>query len=164
MEYIRTAPKKNNSYPLYITSENKDAIIDLMIENAKEDGIICLEYNSLNGNPNISKGQYEAIIREFIDLGLIERCGSKTGSYGYKFRLLCGIYSKKERGGYCVERDAYMSELKNIQLQLEKVEKDLSPSAIDKINSIISKMNNVSDLISNIGGIREIIRQFLPTQ
>lgn len=164
MEYIRTIPKKDNSYPLYITSEDKDAIIDLMLKNVEKDGIVYLEYNMIKEIIHISIGQYEAIIREFINWGFIERCGSKTGSYGYKFRLLCGIYSKKERGGYCVERDAYMNELKNLQLQLEKVEKDLSPSAIDKINSIISKINNVSDLISNIGGIKDIIHQFLSTQ
>ena len=163
MKEFRTIPKKEE-YPMFITSEDKDAVIDLMLKNVREDGIVYLDYKMIKNSVNISSGQYEAIIRGFIKDELIERYGSKSGNYGFKFRLLDGIQSKKERGGYCIERDAYMAGLQNLQLQLEKVQKELSQTTISKINSVISGINNISDLTSNIGKILDIIRHSLPSQ
>lgn len=149
--------KKSDSYPLYITSENKDAVIDLMLENVREDGILYLDYRMIKDLVHISSGQYEAIIRGFIKDGLIERYGSKNGNYGFKFRLLDGIQSKKERGGYCMEREAYIAELNNLQLQLEKAQKELSPTVIEKINNVVANMKDVSEMIVGIKTISEII-------
>nr|DAO67731.1 MAG TPA: Crp-like helix-turn-helix domain protein [Caudoviricetes sp.] len=101
---------------------------------------------------NISKGQYKNIIEEFKNDGLIEQRG-----YGDTYKLLYGIHKKKEYGGYCMEKDAYVAGLQNLQLQLERVQKELSQTAIGKINSVISGMNNISDLASNIGKILDII-------
>lgn len=153
---FRTIPKKEE-YPMFITSEDKDAVIDLMLKNVREDGIVYLDYKMIKNSVNISSGQYEAIIRGFIKDELIERYGSKSGNYGFKFRLLDGIQSKKERGGYCIERDAYMTGLQNLQLQLEKVQKELSPTVIEKINNVVANMKDVSEMIIGIKTISEII-------
>lgn len=153
---FRTIPQKEE-YPMFITSEDKDAVIDLMLKNVREDGIVYLDYKMIKNSVNISSGQYEAIIRGFIKDELIERYGSKNGNYGFKFRLLDGIQSKKERGGYCMERDAYMAGLQNLQLQLEKVQKELSPTVIEKINNVVANMKDVSEMIIGIKTISEII-------
>lgn len=157
MKEFRTMPKKKEEYPMFITSEDKDAVIDLMLKNVREDGIVYLDYKMIKNSVNISSGQYEAIIRGFIKDELIERYGSKNGNYGFKFRLLDGIQSKKERGGYCMERDAYMAGLQNLQLQLEKVQKELSPTVIEKINDVVANMKDVSEMIIGIKTISEII-------
>lgn len=157
MKEFRTMPKKKEEYPMFITSEDKDAVIDLMLKNVREDGIVYLDYKMIKNSVNISSGQYEAIIRGFIKDELIERYGSKNGNYGFKFRLLDGIQSKKERGGYCIERDAYMAGLQNLQLQLEKVQKELSPTVIEKINNVVANMKDVSEMIIGIKTISEII-------
>lgn len=62
---------------MFITSEDKDAVIDLMLKNVREDGIVYLDYKMIKNSVNISSGQYEAIIRGFIKDELIERYGSK---------------------------------------------------------------------------------------
>lgn len=157
MKEFGTMPKKKEEYPMFITSEDKDAVIDLMLKNVREDGIVYLDYKMIKNSVNISSGQYEAIIRGFIKDELIERYGSKNGNYGFKFRLLDGIQSKKERGGYCMERDAYMAGLQNLQLQLEKVQKELSPTVIEKINNVVANMKDVSEMIIGIKTISEII-------
>lgn len=96
---------------------------------------------------NISKGQYKTIIEEFKKDGLIEQNG-----YGDKYKLLYGIYKKKEYGGYCMERDAYMAGLQNLQLQLQKVQKELSQTAISKIRSaaILIKSDAYNDILALI--------------
>lgn len=159
MNGFRSMPKKEKEYPTLITSENMDAVIDLMLDRKDEEEIVHLDYKDVSCLLNISKGQYKNIIEEFKKDGLIEQCG-----YGDKYKLLYGIHKKKEYGGYCMEKDAYVAGLQNLQLQLEKVQKELSQTAIGKINSVISGMNNISDLASNIGKILDIIHRSLPTQ
>lgn len=159
MSDFRTIQKSCDSYSLYITSEDKDAVIDLMLNRKGEEEIVRLDYKDVSCSLNISKGQYKTIIEEFKKDGLIEQNG-----YGDKYKLLYGIYKKKEYGGYCMERDAYMAGLQNLQLQLEKVQKELSQTAISKINGVIKGMNNMYDLASNIGKILDIIHQSLPPQ
>lgn len=159
MADFRTIPKKGKEYQAFVKSEDKDIVIDLMLDRKDEEEVVYLDYKDVSCFLNISKGQYKNIIEEFKKDGLIEQRG-----YGDTYKLLYGIHKKKEYGGYCMEKDAYVAGLQNLQLQLERVQKELSQTAIGKINSVISGMNNISDLASNIGKILDIIHRSLPTQ
>lgn len=152
MTEFRTKPQKKEEYSMFITSEDKDAVIDLMLDRKDEEEIVRLDYKDVSCLLNISKGQYKNIIEEFKNDGMIEQYG-----YGDKYKLLYGIYKKKEYGGYCMERDAYMVGLNNLQLQLEKVQKELSPTVIEKINNVVANMKDVSEMIIGIKTISEII-------
>lgn len=152
MNGFRSVPKKEKEYPKFITSEDKDVVLNLMLDRKDEKEIVHLDYKDVSCLLNISKGQYKNIIEEFKKDGLIEQCG-----YGDKYKLLYGIHKKKEYGGYCMERDAYMAGLNNLQLQLEKVQKELSPTVIEKINNVVANMKDVSEMIIGIKTISEII-------
>ena len=156
MDEFRKMPKKEE-YPMFITSEDKDAVIDLMLDRKDEEEIVRLDYKDVSCSLNISKGQYKNIIEEFKNDGLIQQCG-----YGDTYKLLYGIHKKKEYGGYCMERDAYMAGLNNLQLQLEKVQKELSPTIIEKINNVVANMKDVSEMIIGIKTISEIISDHIP--
>lgn len=83
-------PKKEKEYPTLITSENMDAVIDLMLDRKDEEEIVHLDYKDVSCLLNISKGQYKNIIEEFKKDGLIEQRG-----YGDTYKLLYGIHKKK---------------------------------------------------------------------
>lgn len=152
MADFRTIPKKSKEYQAFVTSEDKDIVIDLMLDKKDEEEVVRLDYKDVSRFLNISKGQYKNIIEEFKKDGLIEQKG-----YAEEYHLLYGIHKKKEYGGYCMERDAYMAGLNNLQLQLEKVQKELSPTVIEKINNVVANMKDVSEMIIGIKTISEII-------
>ena len=62
-------PKKGKEYPTLITSENMDAVIDLMLDRKDEEEIVRLDYKDVSCSLNISKGQYKNIIEEFKNDG-----------------------------------------------------------------------------------------------
>ena len=136
-----------------ITSEDKDSIIDFLIENANERLVSHLEYEDVS-HLGVTKGMYEAILNEMSEQGLFKRCG-----YSYYFELKASIYKVKEYGGYTIERDAYFEGLKNLALQLEKTEKELYPSAIGKINSIIANCKTLAELTNSLSEIYELLCQ-----
>ena len=62
MSDFRTIQKSCDSYSLYITSEDKDAVIDLMLNRKGEEEIVRLDYKDVSCSLNISKGQYLSLI------------------------------------------------------------------------------------------------------
>lgn len=63
MNGFRSMLKKEKEYPTLITSENMDAVIDLMLDRKDEEEIVRLDYKDVSCSLNISKGQYKNITR-----------------------------------------------------------------------------------------------------
>lgn len=63
MNGFRSMPKKEKEYPTLITSENMDAVIDLMLDRKDEEEIVHLDYKDVSCLLNISKGQYKKYYR-----------------------------------------------------------------------------------------------------
>lgn len=125
-----------------VTAEDKDAIIELLIEKADDRMRVQLEYSEVQFM-GITKGMYEIILKDMEDSGLFKRVG-----YSYFFELRAEIYRIKEYGGYTMERDAYIEGLKNLALQTEKIKNELSPSVMNKINQLIENAKNITELTS----------------
>lgn len=134
-----------------ITAEDKDTIIDLLIENANDRMMVQLEYDSVE-HMGITKGMYEIILKDMEDSGLFKRCG-----YSYYFELRAEIYRVKEYGGYTMKRDAYIEGLRNLALQTEKIKNELSPSVMGRINQLIEKAKNMSELTSALLEIEQLL-------
>lgn len=150
--YFREPKQEKRTNTLYVTSEDKDRIIGMLLEKADENGVARLEFTEVCQAISISSGQYEAVLKSFVNEGLIERQG-----YGYKFTLLQGIYDKREKGGYSMEKEAYMASLSNLALQLEKLQKEASPTVMTKINGLISQAKSLTDLIAVWREIRSLL-------
>lgn len=142
-DYFREPTQERRTHPLYVTAEDKDRVIDLLLRSANGNGVVVLPESDALKVAGISPGQYEAVIKSFVEEKLIEREG-----YGCKFKLLQGIYDKRDVGGYTMEKEARIAALQNMALQLEKLQQEASPTAVDKINRIISQANNIADLLS----------------
>lgn len=150
--YFREPKQEKRANALYMTAEDKDRIIGMLLEKADENGVAKLEYTEVCQVINISPGQYEAVIKSFVNEGLIERQG-----YSYKFTLLQGIYDKREKGGYSMEKEAYMASLSNLALQLEKLQKEASPTIMTKVNGLIGQAKSLTDLIAAWREIRSLL-------
>lgn len=150
-DYFREPTQERRTHPLYVTAEDKDRVIDLLLRSANENGVAVLPELDALKVAGISPGQYEAIIKSFVEEKLIEREG-----YGCKFKLLQGIYDKRDLGGYTMEKEARIAALHNMALQLEKLQKEASPTAVGKMNRIISQANDIVDLLSAWKDIKSI--------
>lgn len=142
-DYFREPAQERRTHPLYVTAEDKDRFIDLLLRKADENGIAILPESDTLKVVGISSGQYEAITKSFVEEKLIEREG-----YGCKFKLLQGIYDKRDLGGYTMEKEARIAALQNMALQLEKLQQEASPTVVTKINRLISQADNIADLLS----------------
>ena len=151
-DYFREPAQERRTHPLYVTAEDKDRIIDMLLRSANENGVTVLPESDALKVAGISPGQYEAIIRSFVEEKLIEREG-----YGCKFKLLQGIYNKRDLGGYTMEKEARIAALQNMALQLEKLQQEASPTIMTKVNGLIGQAKSLTDLIAAWREIRSLL-------
>ena len=153
MTYFREAkPVDNRKYPLSITAEVKDKILNaILVEaNGKAEARLCYEDIS---ELEISEDQYEMVIEEFKKKGLIDYKG-----YGIESHTLNSEISNfMQRGGFTVERDLYILNFDTLELQLKRLEKELSPNTSAKVNDVIEKAKNITDLIVGLSTLSEKI-------
>lgn len=151
MRQIRTAPPKDErEYPLTITAEVKDKILNAILVAANGKATVELHYKDIS-DIEISKDQYEMVIEEFKGKGLISYYG-----YGLaNIKLNSEISNFYQRGGFTVERDLYTINFDVLELQLKRLEKELSPGTAEKVNSIIGKAKNITELISGLAILGE---------
>lgn len=55
MNGFRSMPKKEKEYPKFITSEDKDVVLDLMLDRKDEEEIVHLDYKDVSCLLNIGK-------------------------------------------------------------------------------------------------------------
>ena len=153
MSRIRTAPHKDErKYPLVITAEVKDKILNAILVEANGKAEVNLCYEDIP-NLEISKEQYEMAIEEFKNKGLVDFKG-----YGNEILTLSSEISNfMQKGGFTVERDLYILNFDTLELQLKLLEKDLSPNASAEVNAIIEKAKNITDLIMGLSTLSEKI-------
>lgn len=148
--YRTTKPKDDRKYPLVITAEEKDKVLNaiLVAANGTNEADICYEDIP---ELEISSDQYEMIIAEFKKKGLVDYTG-----YGYEqLTLSSEISNFAQKGGFIFERDLYILQANVIEQIFQKMEKDLSPNTAAKVNSIIEKAKTLSELAL---GLKELYK------
>ena len=153
MRQIRTAPPKDErEYPLVVTAEEKDKVLNYILVVANGKRTAKLSYKDIP-DLRISEEQYEIILEEFKNKGLINYKG-----YGIETLTLSSEISNfMQRGGFTVERDLYILNFDTLELQLKRLEKELSPNTSTKVNDIIEKAKNITDLIIGLSTLSEKI-------
>ena len=145
MRQIRTAPPKDErEYPLVITAEEKDKVLNYILVVANGKRTAKLNYKDIP-DLRISKEQYEIVLEEFKNRRFIE------------FDLEPGIYNFIERGGFTVERDLYTINFDVLELQLKRLEKELSPTTAIKVNNVVANAKNVTELVIGLKAIIEML-------
>ncbi|GKH21882.1 hypothetical protein CE91St9_34900 [Bacteroides thetaiotaomicron] len=154
MTYFREAESADSKkYPLTITAEVKDKILNaiLVAANGKAKARLC--YEDISGL-EISEDQYEMVVEEFKKKGLIDYKG-----YGIEeLTLNSEISNFMQKGGFAVERDLYIINFDMLELQLKRLEKELSPDTATKVNSVIGSAKNITELILGLSTLADKIK------
>lgn len=146
MTYFREAkPVDNKVYPRTITAEEKDKILNAILAAANGSATANIDYDDIS-NIEISKDQYEMVLKEFKKKGPIDYIGYGTEN----LTINSEISNFAEKGGFTVERDLYTISFDVLELQLKRLEKELSPDTTAKVNSVIKKAKNITELIAGL--------------
>ncbi|MDE6821270.1 MAG: hypothetical protein K2P55_01975 [Bacteroides acidifaciens] len=153
MRPIRTAPPKDEKeYPLVITAEEKDKVLNYILVVANGKRTAKLNYKDIP-DLRISKEQYEIVLEEFKNRGFIDYKG-----YGIEHLTLnFEIFNFAEKGGFTVERDLYTINFDVLELQLKRLEKELSPTTAIKVNNVVANAKNVTELVIGLKAIIEML-------
>lgn len=153
MRQIRTAPPKDErEYPLVITAEEKDKVLNYILVVANGKRTAKLNYKDIP-DLRISKEQYEIVLEEFKNRRFIDYKG-----YGIEYLTLnFEIFNFAEKGGFTVERDLYTINFDVLELQLKRLEKELSPTTAIKVNNVVANAKNVTELVIGLKAIIEML-------
>ena len=155
MRPIRTVPPKDErEYPLVITAEEKDKVLNYILVVANEKRTAKLNYKDI-ADLRISKEQYEIVLKEFNNRKFIDY--NMYDIEDIEFDLEPGIYNFIERGGFTVERDLYTINFDVLELQLKRLEKELSPTTAIKVNNVVANAKNVTELVIGLKAIIEML-------
>ena len=139
MRPIRTVPPKDErEYPLVITAEEKDKVLNYILVVANGKRTAKLNYKDIP-DLRISKEQYEIVLEEFKNRRFIDYKG----------------YGIAEKGGFTVERDLYILSFDTFQMQLERLEKELSPDTAAKVDDVVGKAKNITELLIGLSALAE---------
>ena len=138
MRPIRTVPPKDErEYPLVITAEEKDKVLNYILVVANGKRTAKLNYKDI---PDLR------ISRRFIDYK----------GYGIEYLTLnFEIFNFAEKGGFTVERDLYILSFDTFQMQLERLEKELSPDTAAKVDDVVGKAKNITELLIGLSALAE---------
>ena len=136
MRPIRTVPPKDErEYPLVITAEEKDKVLNYILVVANGKRTAKLNYKDIP-DLRISKEQYEGYGIEYLTLNF-------------------EIFNFAEKGGFTVERDLYILSFDTFQMQLERLEKELSPDTAAKVDDVVGKAKNITELLIGLSALAE---------
>ena len=135
MRSIRTVPPKDErEYPLVITAEEKDKVLNYILVVANGKRTAKLNYKDIPDH------------RRFIDYK----------GYGIEYLTLnFEIFNFAEKGGFTVERDLYILSFDTFQMQLERLEKELSPDTAAKVDDVVGKAKNITELLIGLSALAE---------
>ena len=142
MRPIRTVPPKDErEYPLVITAEEKDKVLNYILVVANGKRTAKLNYKDIP-DLRISKEQYEIVLEEFKNRRFIDYKG-----YGIEYLTLnFEIFNFAEKGGFTVD---------TFQMQLERLEKELSPDTAAKVDDVVGKAKNITELLIGLSALAE---------
>ena len=144
------AKKDEREYPLVITAEEKDKVLNYILVVANGKRTAKLNYKDIP-DLRISKEQYEIVLEEFKKRRFIDYKG-----YGIEYLTLnFEIFNFAEKGGFTVERDLYILSFDTFQMQLERLEKELSPDTAAKVDDVVGKAKNITELLIGLSALAE---------
>lgn len=150
---MRSISSNNNFYPETITSEDKDKVIDCLINKQVNGNMESVVKYTDVPNFSCSKQQFEAIIDKLIRDGLIRRPNQK--GYGDRYILTVDLMDFQRYGGYKMQEQILM---KKMDIMMENL-RILMNTSTDK--SLVERAKTCFDIalslvkvLSLIGGVK----------
>lgn len=150
MRHIRTAlPKGEREYPLTITAEEKDKVLNTLLKKANGAEKVELSYEDIP-DLKISKAQFETVIEGFKADALIKEEG-----YSGIYEFTDNIHTLKEKGGF-------EKEIELFHKRIEQLYKSLNEEEKNKLLKFLEKTNLGLETAKNLESFIMIIKNALP--
>ncbi len=150
MRPIRTVPPKDErEYPLVITAEEKDKVLNYILVVANGKRTAKLNYKDIP-DLRISKEQYEIVLEEFKNRRFIDYKGYDIEYLTLNFE----IFNFAEKGDSLL-KETYILSFDTFQMQLERLEKELSPDTAAKVDDVVGKAQNITELLIGLSALAE---------
>lgn len=133
--------KKEENYPKVIMPEEKDKIVNELI-NQKTNGFL-FEYKDVP-NLNISKVQFEKVMIELENMGMIKIGGYKNSGRIYPTSKLDTFY---RYGGFKMQDQILSNDLERLKLELENLKKTMDPSISEEITGKLESSLKLQHLL-----------------
>ena len=133
--------KKEENYPKVIMPEEKDKIVNELI-NQKRNGFL-FEYKDVP-NLNISKVQFEKVMIELENMGMIKIEGYKNSGRIYPTSKLDTFY---RYGGFKKQEQILSNDLE--RLKLENLKKTVDPSISEEVSRKVKILAEIAASITS---------------
>lgn len=130
MVEFRKMPKKEEEYPRVIMPEEKDKIVHELLN--KEGNGFYFEYKNVP-SLNISMAQFEKVMIELEDMGMLKIEGYKNGGRIYLNSKLDTFY---RYGGFKMQDQMLSNDLERLKLELENLKNAVEPPVSEKVKTI----------------------------
>lgn len=130
MVEFRTASKGRKEYPKVIMPEEKDKILYELLN--KEENGFYFEYKNVP-DLNISMVQFEKVMIELEDMGMLKIEGYKNGGKIYLNSKLDTFY---RYGEFKMQDQMLSNDLERLKLELESLKKTVEPPVSEKVKTI----------------------------
>ncbi len=135
--------KKEENYPKVIMPEEKDKIVNELISQ-KRNGFL-FEYKDVP-NLNISKVQFEKVMIELENMGMIKIEGYKNSGRIYPTSKLDTFY---RYGGFKKQEQILSNDLERLKLELENLKKTVDPSISEEVSRKVKILAEIAASITS---------------
>ena len=143
MRHIRTAPPKDErEYPLTISAEEKDKVLNALIKKANGTEKAELSYEDIS-DLAISKAQFKTVINGFKADGLIKEKG-----YSEVYEFTGNLHTFKEKGGFEKEIELFHKQIERLYKSLNDKEKSKLVQYLENANVGLETVTNIDAFIS----------------
>jgi len=146
MGNYRKAPKQEKDYPKIVMPEEKDKIIGELIKYDKNG--FGFGYKDVHGL-KISKVQFERVMVEIENMGMIRIVGYKDGGKIYPNASIDTFY---RYGGFKMQDQILSNDLERLKLELESLKKTVEPPVSDKIKVIAEIAASITSALASVFG------------
>lgn len=150
---FRKAPVTDSKiYPTVITASEKDKVVDSLLRKANGGSKATLEYRDIP-DLEISKDQFELIIKQFKKNGLLEN----NSGYGSTYILTAEIHDKYRVGAFQMQESKMLAEIDLLIKEIDKLIEEKNADAITKLAKELAKrLRPVSDIMTILSTTRNL--------
>lgn len=149
MVEFRTASKGRKEYSKVIMPEEKDKIVHELLN--KEGNVFYFEYKNVP-DLNISMVQFEKVMIELEDMGMLKIEGYKNGGKIYLNSKLDTFY---RYGGFKMQDQMLSNDLERLKLELESLKKTVEPPVSEKVKTITEIAASITSALAfAFGGVQ----------
>lgn len=117
---------------MIITPNIKDKVLTAIL--SQENEVFLIKHEDVFPNKEISKRQFELILLQFEELGLLRKV--KGHGTSFLISISANIYDFFNHGGFVTQEELLKSNLQKLDYELTKLAQEVNPGFTDRIAGI----------------------------